>query len=405
MIKNSRLTCAIVMLVAASWALGSPAMAKKKAKAKAGAKKPAATAPAKTPPADGSASDTAAAPAAASGESAATPAPSAQPASASATPPAAAPVDGAGNAAAPPPERETSTPPATAAASPAASPTPAAPPTTSGDRDNGGIRAGVKLAYASPSSIIDASGKGQSLSGVGLSYFVADLNGIYDFHDSSLGLYVGLGLPIVRNSITAASVSHSSAGVGEPSLFVGSRLEVLPGIEAGGQFRFKAGIAGPPTNGPGRGSGYHNVQVDLFGRTRVAGVGVELDAGYILTVSSGESVGPGPNSVMVDPGDILSIALMADYPVNEMISPRLSVLFANSGNTTWDGTALPDSGSRWLALALDVNIRVSDTLSAQVGWGTPMTALGINLPYGFVLVGKNTPNGWLALNAGATAKF
>ena len=44
-------------------------------------------------------------------------------------------------------------------------------------------------------------------------------------------------------------------------------------------------------------------------------------------------------------------------------------------------------------------------LSAFVGWGSSRDAFGANLPYGFVLSGKNVLGGLLGLSGGVQGTF
>ena len=106
---------------------------------------------------------------------------------------------------------------------------------------------------------------------------------------------------------------------------------------------------------------------------------------------------------LMNPGDFIYADIAGGYQVNEMIEPRLHILFAQGSDAAYDGTSIDDTGAQWLGVSLDVNIKVDDMISAYVGWGTSMEGQGLNLPYGYVLSGKNTFNSLTAVTAGVQA--
>ena len=64
-----------------------------------------------------------------------------------------------------------------------------------------------------------------------------------------------------------------------------------------------------------------------------------------------------------------------------------------------------DSEGHWVAVALELWYHPTPTLSAHIGWGSPMDAEGLNLPGGYIISGKNVEGGPLLFQAGVTTHF
>jgi len=63
------------------------------------------------------------------------------------------------------------------------------------------------------------------------------------------------------------------------------------------------------------------------------------------------------------------------------------------------------SASSWLALAVGVDLKLLSTLYLTAELGTSLEPLGANLPYGYVLSGKNTFGGGFAITLAGSVSF
>ena len=276
----------------------------------------------------------------------------------------------------------------------------AEPMAVSSSSDTLRLTAGLRLTYASVADLIDQDGEAQSLSDADASItaMVINLNLGYDLAMALPGLYVGADVPMVQNKVDFGGEA-SNFGLGDLSIYAGYLTAINDQFKAGGQLRFKAATGAYKdldADQTAIGSGSHNIQVNGAVRGSFSGVNVYGDVGYLMTMANGEVS-------EINPGDYIYADIAGGYQVNEMIEPRLHILFAQGTDDSFDGTAIDDSGAQWLGVSLDVNIKVDDMISAYVGWGTTMEAMGLNLPYGYVLSGKNTVNSLLGVTAGVQA--
>jgi hypothetical protein len=303
--------------------------------------------------------------------------------------------------------------PALAGAQEAAAPAPMA-------SEKMGLSAGLNISYASPNKTYDKDGKSTDIPDeVGVSLMLINLGIGYDFGKMVPGLTAGLDLPIAKNAVSVdGGDGFSGSGLGDLSLYGAYLHPVNDQVKLGGKLRFKAATGKSAwdeldADQLATGSGHHNVQASLLVDAAFDAVGVGLDAGYVMTM------GRKKDGAEANPGDAIYGDLGVGYQVNDMIKPALHVVFAQVGNVSsgpeGKTESIDDTGASWLALGLDVGIKVNDMISANIGLGTPMTALpdpltragayGLNVPYGFVLSGKNVGAGVLALNLGAKASF
>lgn len=272
-----------------------------------------------------------------------------------------------------------------------------------------------RLAHFSPNKVHAFDGETEDFpSGLSERYELLALGVRYDVKFLE-GLHFGLDLPFVSHAIEVGSFSGSKAGLGDVSLYAGYMTKVET-LDVGGRLRLKAGSGTSPYDSDladgevPTGSGTGNLQASVFGATDVSGAKLSLEAGYLVVMTTVLDA-----STKLNPGDYVFADLGVGYEVQQGILPRLHVLYASSGNakvTVEDplgggsqSATIEDSGSQWLALAIDCDIAIDEMLTANVGYGTPLDAAGFNLPYGYVLSGKNTKSGVAMLNLGITAKF
>ncbi len=274
-----------------------------------------------------------------------------------------------------------------------------------------GVNAGLGVAFASPNKTINSDGEAADFPAESsLRLMLINLNVGYDFAAQVPGLYAGLDLPIAMNAAEAGGQSVSGTGLGDLSVYGGYLMPATDQIRVGGQLRFKA------ATGKGEddedvaagdkfvtGSGFHNIQVNGALRGNFTGVLLNVDAGYIMTM--GKDVEFFGTSVPVNPGDTIFANAGIGYQVNEMVAPQLNLMFATTGKAKADGNDVDGTESQWLAVGIDVNLKVNEMINAYVGWGTQLDSVGTNLPYGYVLSGKNTYNGFVGARAGVSASF
>ena len=276
----------------------------------------------------------------------------------------------------------------------------AEPMAVSSSSDKLGLTAGLRLTWAAAADMIDADGEATSLDDfdASASMMVINLNLGYDLAMAAPGLYVGADIPMVQSKVDFGG-EQDNFGLGDLSVYAGYLTAINDQLKAGGQLRFKAATGAYKDLDPDQtalGSGSNNIQVNGAVRGSFSGVNVYGDVGYLMTMANGEDD-------LMNPGDFIYADIAGGYQVNEMIEPRLHILFAQGSDAAYDGTSIDDTGAQWLGVSLDVNIKVDDMISAYVGWGTSMEGQGLNLPYGYVLSGKNTFNSLTAVTAGVQA--
>ena len=86
------------------------------------------------------------------------------------------------------------------------------------------------------------------------------------------------------------------------------------------------------------------------------------------------------------------------------MTPRLGIHYFNTGKATSDDTELDETDSNAFGLTFDAAVKITDMIGAYAGLGTSMIGRGTNLPYGYVLAGKNTSTG-MGFNLGVTGTF
>ncbi|MEK7703550.1 MAG: hypothetical protein AAB426_01215 [Myxococcota bacterium] len=277
-----------------------------------------------------------------------------------------------------------------------------------------GIDAGIDLAYGAPAKAFDDAGKSADLP-YDLTTMAVIMNGGYDLGAMVPGLYAGLQIPAyVSNAISLAGQEASESGLGEISLFGRYMFPAVPDmLKVGGQLRFKAGtgkgVAEVMTGDAESvtGSGFHNLQLSILADAMFSGVGVHADVGYLMTIAKGVSLAPQTDSVSYNPGDLIFANVSVGYALLDgMVEPRLTILFGTGTETSVDGTSAPDSGVQYLGVALDVLVKVNERLNAHLAFGLPQIGFyGNNLPYGYIITGKNVLAGGYGLTVGASTSF
>lgn len=279
-----------------------------------------------------------------------------------------------------------------------------------------GLSVGVDIALFSPSKDFDADGESMDRpEDTSESLWLFNLEVRYS-PEFFYGAYLGLDLPLVNHSeshVGAIDLDENSLfGVGDFSLFAGYGVQLLDRLHLGIELRGKGASGKSPddiandiyaSNEAPTGSGFANAQGSVSATGNLAGVSFGLLFGYVAVLSN--TVSAAQRLVELDPGDYLYADVSIGAGVLGLVYPKLHLLFANSGDATMEGIVVPDTGTQWVALALEVSFPITDWLSGHVGWGSPLDAAGLNLPYGFVITGKNVPAGPLALNAGLSASF
>lgn len=281
-----------------------------------------------------------------------------------------------------------------------------------------GLKPGLRISYAAPDKEFDAQGKSQDITDTEMSSLLLNLN--LEYSPPLLGLVVGADMPYVSNKVSRGGQDLTGSGVGDLSLYGGYRfslmdtLSLLPALRVKfptGQHEFnplkKDSL---PT-----GSGHTNLQPSVKGMLNLAGVAVDLELGYLVSLEAEESsfgvtiTSTGPSTIevkkKVNPGDVLYLNLGVGYWIADTAKPRVNLIYGTSGENRVEGNTIPDSQRNWLALALGVDLKLLSTLYATAELGTTLEAQGENLPYGYVLSGKNTLGGIKGFTLAASLQF
>jgi len=279
-----------------------------------------------------------------------------------------------------------------------------------------GVDTSLDLVYASPSCSYDEDGTCNDFVGYSISTMMVDLGVGYDFQAMVPGLYAGLDLPVfVQNKTSPDSGDAlSQSGLGEASLYARYLYPVMPEmLKVGAQLRFKAGTGkGPIDVAQGdadavTGSGFHNLQASLLAKGMFSGVDVDLELGYLMTM--GKNYDIGGFSTDVNMGDFMYANLAVGYMLMDMIEPRLMFFYASQGENEVSalGATAKTDGMQYMGLAFDVLVKINAMFDAHVAFGLPTTSFyGNNLPYGFILSGKNGAfGGGYGFTVGGTAHF
>jgi hypothetical protein len=292
----------------------------------------------------------------------------------------------------------------------------AAPPAeqpAKAEKDNSGLRAKIGFAYSSPNAVYDHEGKKTDFpDGLVDSRTLIALGIAYRF---GFGLQLGIDIPIVSHKQDIVIQENSNAGVGDVALHAGYFMPIMEMLDLGFRARLKV-ASGENNTGdlddtnddkPDLGNGVANAQLSVLANANVMGVLIDGELGYLITFTRLTGA-----TTSLNQGDAPYLELAVGYEIMEMITPRVRFMFLSQGDAeahddgdpfTGGGasdTTIKDSGSQWLAVAVDADVKINDMLTAVVGWGTPLDAYGLNLNYGYVISGKNTLAGMAAFHAG-----
>jgi hypothetical protein len=262
-----------------------------------------------------------------------------------------------------------------------------------------GIKPGLRISYASPSKFFDADGESRDIEDAALT--LVNLN--LEYSPPLLGLLVGLDLPYVSQKFG----SNSESGIGDLSLYGGYRFSLADTLSLTPKLRVKL-----PTGDEEKLEGYYghtHIQPSLAFEANM-GLSLGIELGYMVSLEAErteEVVGVEitKRKVKVDPGDVFYANLLAGYWINDMIRPRVNLIYAMSGNDKAEGQTIEKSSSSWLALAGGVDLKLLSTLYLTAELGTSLEPLGANLPYGYVLSGKNTLGGGFAITLAGSVSF
>ena len=250
--------------------------------------------------------------------------------------------------------------------------------------------ASVSFNYGMADSAFDAEGNQEDLpEGVDASFMVIGLDYSYEVMD---GLKVGVSLPIVQKAYKVEA---------DPTIGATYMHGISDMIAVGGGLDVKLSM-GETEEGSANTTdeAMHITAKALVSATPVDNLGVDLDAGYIMTMG-------GPESQLgdLDHGDTIFTNLYLGYTVSG-ITPRIGVHYSTTSAITVaeSGDELPDSERNRLSISAAVDYDINDTMTVTAGVGANSIHEGTNLPYGYALSGANYSAG-LAFGLGFSAAF
>lgn len=267
------------------------------------------------------------------------------------------------------------------------------------------MEANVDFIYGMADSAYDAEGEKADLEGIDQSFMIINMGFNYAVMD---GLVVGVDLPIVQNNLAveAFGIDESTMFIGDPTLGAAYWHTLSDTMAVGGGLDVKLPLgkkADEDNMIPTTDEATHITAKALFSMDPVENLGIDLDAGYIMTIGGPvQSAGDGPE-LDSDLGDTLFANLYVGYSIGA-ITPRLGVHFSQTGDLSVDGTTAEDSGNERLSISAEVDYDISDTMTVSAGLGANSINQGTNLPYGYALAAKNVRAG-LAFGLGFSAAF
>jgi len=253
-------------------------------------------------------------------------------------------------------------------------------------------------------SSFDADGNQEDLpEGIDASFMIIGLDYSYEVMD---GLKVGVSLPIVQKAYKMdmegmPSVEESTFGLGDPTIGATYMHSVSDMIAVGGGLDFKMSMGESENQAVlTTDEAMHITAKALLSATPVDNLGVDLDAGYIMTMGGPESQ-PGD----LDLGDTLFANLYVGYSIGA-ITPRIGVHYSTTSASTVaeSGDEIPDSERNRLSISAAVDYDIDDTMTVTAGLGANSIHEGTNLPYGYALSGANYAAG-MAFGLGFSAAF
>jgi len=264
--------------------------------------------------------------------------------------------------------------------------------------------ASVSFNYGMADSAFDAEGNQEDLpEGVDASFMIIGLDYSYEVMD---GLKVGVSLPIVQKAYKVEAggqvlADNSAFGLGDPTIGATYMHGISDMIAVGGGLDVKLSM-GETEEGSANTTdeAMHITAKALVSATPVDNLGVDLDAGYIITMGGPESqVGD------LDHGDTIFTNLYLGYTVSG-ITPRIGVHYSTTSAITIaeSGDELPDTERNRLSISAAVDYDINDTMTVTAGVGANSIHEGTNLPYGYAVSGANYAAG-LAFGLGFSAAF
>ena len=277
-----------------------------------------------------------------------------------------------------------------------------------------GITSGATFTYSSATGHFDADGKQADNTETSSSSMIINLNAQYDLAAITDGLYLGFDLPIIQNTVAAEGAgkdalkaanldtSWATTGLGDASIYAGYWYGINDTFNVGGQLRFKAATGADKSEVSDSvpvGSGYHNVQASFrVDATPVDNFGVNAETGYIASLAAKK------DDVENNTGDIFYGNAEFGYTFNNWVTPAFNVHYYNAQAHQVDGTEEAGTDSNALGFSFNLNFKLNDSWSANAGFGSDQIARGINLPYGYAVMGKNASTGY-GVNMGLNGSF
>jgi len=282
-----------------------------------------------------------------------------------------------------------------------------------------GITSGATFTYSSATGQFDVDGEQVENTETSSSSMIINLNAQYDLAAITDGLYLGFDLPIIQNTVAAEGAgadalkaanldtSWATTGLGDASIYAGYWYGINDTVNVGAQLRFKAATgadeaevsdAGELTSVP-VGSGYHNIQASFRVDAKpIDNFGINAETGYIASLAAEK------NSVENNTGDIFYGNAAFGYTIENWITPSVNVHYYNAQAHQVDGAEVADTDSNALGFSFNMNFKINDSWNANAGFGSDQIARGVNLPYGYAVMGKNASTGY-GVNMGINGSF
>ena len=272
--------------------------------------------------------------------------------------------------------------------------------------------ASVSFNYGMADSVFDSEGTKDDLpDGVDASFMIIGLDYSYKVMD---GLKVGVSLPIVQKANKVdieglPSSDESTFGLGDPTIGATYMHSINDTLAVGGGMDFKLSMGESENQAVlTTDEAMHITAKGLVSATPVENLGIDLDAGYIITIG-----GPSADGVDLDHGDTLFTNLYIGYNISG-ITPRIGVHYSTTSAITYakvpagapisEGDEVEDSERNRLSISAAVDYDLSDSMTITAGVGANSIHEGTNLPYGYALSGANYAAG-LAFGLGFSAGF
>ena len=272
--------------------------------------------------------------------------------------------------------------------------------------------ASVSFNYGMADSVFDAEGEKTDLDdGVTATFMIIGLGYDYQVMD---GLKVGVDLPIVQKVFKVEAGGQTIAdedafGLGDPTIGATYMHSISDTLAVGGGLDVKLSMGeSDNTTANTTDEAMHITAKGLVSATPVENLGIDLDAGYIITIG-----GPSADGVDLDHGDTLFTNLYIGYNISG-ITPRIGVHYSTTSAITYakvpagagisEGDEVADTERNRLSISAAVDYDLNDSMTVTAGIGANSIHEGTNLPYGYALSGANYTAG-LAFGLGFSAGF